>query len=128
MSDDLTNPAHYTRFSVEPINAIESWGLNFRLANVVKYVARAEHKGHHLRDLQKARWYLDREIAHVVNAADRDRPADVGDTVRCFDPVMDLVEGEEYVVAKVAREHIAFADRGTYYHRSRFSVVKRNEG
>jgi hypothetical protein len=30
---------------------------------VVKYVARAAHKHDALIDLQKARWYLDREIA-----------------------------------------------------------------
>lgn len=63
MSDDLTNPAHYTRFSIEPIDAIEDWGLGFRLANVVKYVARADHKGQAIRDLRKAKWYLEREIA-----------------------------------------------------------------
>lgn len=63
MTDDLTNPQHYTRFTVEPIDAIESWGLGFRLANVTKYIARAEHKGNPLRDLRKAKWYLDREIA-----------------------------------------------------------------
>lgn len=31
--------------------------------NVVKYVARAEHKGKQLEDLKKGKWYLDRLIA-----------------------------------------------------------------
>lgn len=57
-----TGPAHYTRFNIEPIDAIEDWGLNFRLANVVKYVARADHKNQRLSDLKKAAWYLQREI------------------------------------------------------------------
>jgi hypothetical protein len=32
---------------------------------VVKYVARAAHKGNQLADLRKARWYLDREIGRL---------------------------------------------------------------
>lgn len=42
--------------------AMEAWGLGFNLGNVVKYVARAEHKGQPVEDLEIARWYLDREI------------------------------------------------------------------
>lgn len=60
--DPVNSPAHYT-VGIQPIDAIESWGLNFRLANVIKYVARSEHKGSRLEDLKKARWYLDREIS-----------------------------------------------------------------
>ena len=44
------------------IEAIEDWDLNFHLGNVVKYVARAEHKNDAIEDLKKARWYLDRDI------------------------------------------------------------------
>lgn len=55
-----TNPAHYD-FAIEPIDAIESWGLGFCLGNVVKYVARADRKNG-LEDLEKAAWYLSREI------------------------------------------------------------------
>lgn len=60
--DVVNKPHHYTRGKIEPIDAIEDWNLNFRLANVVKYVARAEHKGKPLEDLKKALWYLQREI------------------------------------------------------------------
>ena len=41
---------------------IEAQGLGFNLGNAVKYVARAGRKGDRLEDLEKARWYLDREI------------------------------------------------------------------
>jgi len=41
---DPASPAHYRAFTIEPIDAIESWGLNFRLANVIKYIARAGRK------------------------------------------------------------------------------------
>lgn len=63
MSDVINKPAHYTRGGVETIDAIEAWGLGFRLGNCVKYLSRAGHKGDRLEDLKKARWYLEREIA-----------------------------------------------------------------
>lgn len=61
-SDDPVHPEHYNQFKIEPIDAIEEWDLNFNLGNVIKYVARAKHKGSELDDLQKARFYLNREI------------------------------------------------------------------
>lgn len=60
--DAVNHPAHYTHSSVEPIDAIEAWKLNFHLGCAVKYIARCEHKGRPIEDLEKARWYLDREI------------------------------------------------------------------
>jgi hypothetical protein len=61
--DPIINPSHYKTGKYEVIDVIEDWKLGFRLANVVKYVARAEHKGNPLVDLYKALWYLNREIA-----------------------------------------------------------------
>ncbi len=62
-SPDLVNqPPHYKSGGMEVIDVIEAFGLGFRLGNVTKYVLRAERKGAPLRDLEKARWYLDREI------------------------------------------------------------------
>jgi len=62
MSDDINHPSHYTTGTIEVIDAIEAWQLGFHLGNVIKYVARASHKGEWLTDLKKARWYLDRVI------------------------------------------------------------------
>ena len=62
MSDPISHPPHYTFSHVEVIDAIEAWELGYHLGNVVKYVARAAHKGRRLEDLQKAQWYLQREI------------------------------------------------------------------
>ncbi len=59
----VDHPPHYNASGVEAIDAIEAWGLGFNLGNVVKYIARAELKGAPLEDLQKAEWYLAREIA-----------------------------------------------------------------
>lgn len=64
-SDTVNHPSHYTSGGVEVIDAIEAWGLGFRLGNAVKYIARAGKKdpAKVVEDLRKARWYLDREIA-----------------------------------------------------------------
>jgi predicted transcriptional regulator len=42
---NVNHPLHYNIGSVEVINAIEDWNLNFHLGNAVKYIARAQHKG-----------------------------------------------------------------------------------
>lgn len=63
--DPINHPPHYTHGKIEPIDVIRDWGLGFCLGNTVKYIARAEHKGSKLQDLEKARWYLDREIADL---------------------------------------------------------------
>lgn len=60
--DPISSPAHYCFGTIQPIEVIEDWGLNFRLANVIKYVGRSGKKGTPLEDLQKAMWYLEREI------------------------------------------------------------------
>jgi hypothetical protein len=66
---DLVNhPPHYKSGGIEVIDFIEAKGLNYRLGNVVKYVARADQKGSPIEDLKKARWYLDREITKRENA------------------------------------------------------------
>lgn len=67
--DPINHPAHYTFSKLEVIDAIEAWGLGFHDGNVVKYVARAKHKGRELEDLKKARWYLDRQIANLEKNA-----------------------------------------------------------
>lgn len=61
-SDSVKHPKHYNTGRIEVIDAIEDWRLGFNLGNVVKYVARADHKGKRLEDLKKALWYLQREI------------------------------------------------------------------
>lgn len=60
--DDIEWPKHYNMGPIEVIDAIESWDLDFRLANVIKYVARAGKKDPATKekDLRKAEWYLKR--------------------------------------------------------------------
>ena len=62
----VNHPSHYhAQSGVEVIAAIEAWDLNFNLGNVVKYVGRAGHKLDRLEDLEKALWYLTREVEHA---------------------------------------------------------------
>lgn len=60
---DITAPDHYIAGRVyEPRKVISDWKLNFNLGNVIKYVSRAGRKEDVLKDLYKARQYLDFEI------------------------------------------------------------------
>ena len=63
----VDHPPHYNQSSIEVIDAIEAWELDFHDGNVVKYLVRAKHKGHELEDLQKALWYLQRKIDLIKN-------------------------------------------------------------
>ncbi len=74
MTDDMiARPPHYNATSIEPISVIQDWSLNFCLGNVVKYIARAPHKGSELQDLRKAAQYLQFEIEQ----AERREPSQV---------------------------------------------------
>ena len=66
--DPINHPAHYCLGGIEVIDFIEAKALGYHLGNVVKYVARAAHKGKAVEDLQKARWYLDQYIARLAAA------------------------------------------------------------
>lgn len=62
-ADMINHPPHYISTSgLESIDVIEAFALNFCLGNAVKYILRASKKGSKLEDLQKARWYISREI------------------------------------------------------------------
>ena len=60
--DSVNKPNHYNIGDIEVIDFIDSWGLNFNLGNVIKYVARCNHKENKIEDLQKAIYYIEREI------------------------------------------------------------------
>lgn len=66
---DKTNPQHYGNKGMQPIDLIEENKLNFSLGNVVKYVCRAGRKKSesNIDDLEKAAWYLAREIDRIKN-------------------------------------------------------------
>jgi len=68
--DPVNHPPHYTEGGFETIDFIEAKDLNYRLGNVVKYVSRAGRKldANPVEDLEKAAWYLNREIEARRNA------------------------------------------------------------
>ena len=61
-SDNVNNPSHYNTGTIEVITVIEDWKLNFNLGNAIKYIGRCEHKENKKQDLEKAKWYIEREI------------------------------------------------------------------
>lgn len=63
MNDPVNHPKHYTDHpsGIECIQITEH--MNFCLGNAVKYIWRADLKGNSVEDLQKAVWYVQREIA-----------------------------------------------------------------
>ena len=61
--ETVNHPPHYKAGGIETIDYIEAKDLNYRLGNVIKYVSRAGKKNSDpIEDLEKAAWYLQREI------------------------------------------------------------------
>jgi hypothetical protein len=65
MNDPVNHPSHYTSHpsGVEVIQITEH--MNFCLGNAIKYILRADHKGNQIQDLEKAKWYISREIERL---------------------------------------------------------------
>ena len=60
----VDHPEHYGGKDnpYEAIKVIEAWDRNFNLGNAAKYISRAGKKGCSKEDLEKAVWYLKREL------------------------------------------------------------------
>ena len=52
---------------ITKLNSIVTEHMNFCVGNAIKYLWRAGLKGEQVEDLRKARWYIDREIARILN-------------------------------------------------------------
>tara|TARA_R110002153_G_scaffold12460_2_gene46438 strand:- start:4555 stop:4785 length:231 start_codon:yes stop_codon:yes gene_type:complete len=61
--DEVNHPQHYTSHpsGVECIQITQHMGFN--LGNAMKYIWRADEKGKAIQDLEKAKWYIENEIA-----------------------------------------------------------------
>ena len=66
-ADNVNHPSHYTSGKIEVIDFIEDKELGFHLGNAVKYISRAGRKNPDkiVEDLQKAVWYINREIGRL---------------------------------------------------------------
>ncbi len=69
VENKVDHPSHYNTGKFEAIEVIEDWKLGFNLGNTIKYLSRAGKKdpAKHLEDLEKAAWYLKREIDNLKN-------------------------------------------------------------
>lgn len=79
MTEDKINPNHYKgNGGLQVIDAIEIFELNFSRGNAVKYIARAGKKAEQgydaltkeIEDLEKAKWYIEREIGRIKDLRD----------------------------------------------------------
>lgn len=63
----VNHPNHYGGKDnpYEAIKVIEAWDLGFCLGNTVKYISRAGKKDETIQELEKALWYLKREIKNL---------------------------------------------------------------
>jgi len=74
MTDLVNHPPHYNTGKIEVIEFIEDQKLNFNRGTACKYIARAGKKDptKEVQDLEKARWYLSREI-ELLKASEEQR-------------------------------------------------------
>lgn len=64
MTDNVNHPKHYNQIpGIECIDVVEH--MSFNRGNAVKYIWRAGSKGNEIEDLEKAAWYLAREIERL---------------------------------------------------------------
>ena len=78
MSDNVNHPSHYTDGNIEVIDFIEDKKLNYHRGNAVKYICRAGKKdpAKEVEDLQKAVWYINREIQRLEAKKQKDARAE----------------------------------------------------
>ena len=70
--DDVNHPSHYCNRKMEAIDIIEmiieaesNPKVAYNMSNVLKYLLRFRDKGTPVKDLEKARWYLNRMIEKI---------------------------------------------------------------
>lgn len=76
LPDDINHPQHYTSHpsGVECIDVVEH--MNFNLGNAMKYIWRVDAKGDPIQNLEKAAWYINREITRRQDKSLNERLGD----------------------------------------------------
>lgn len=118
MSDMVNHPSHYTDGNIEVIDFIEDKRLNYHRGNALKYLCRAGKKDpeKEVEDLQKAVWYINREIqrleAQKEARAEELRKAGVtfGDLLPTGKPTYSEVRKTRAEVATVSKSDFVFAE------------------
>jgi Protein of unknwon function (DUF3310) len=98
-NDAVNHPSHYTAYNgLEVIDLTEQ--MNFNKGNAVKYVCRAglKDKTKEVEDLEKAVWYLQREIERVKKEQERE------DDIKPLSPESMRVEGDFQIATPVLLE------------------------
>ena len=67
--EPVDQQSHYTRFTIQPLEFCKANNLGYLEGNVIKYVCRYPYKGTPLRDLQKARDYID----HLIDRLEQEQ-------------------------------------------------------
>jgi len=77
--DQVSHPSHYNQGRFEVIEVIEDQKLGFHLGNAIKYICRAGKKNPEktVEDLQKAKWYIERQIEILKPQDQIRRPNDM---------------------------------------------------
>ena len=72
MGSNVDHPAHYNKHpsGIEAIDVCQH--MSFNLGNAVKYIWRADHKDNGKQDLEKALWYIKKEIERVYESTDKE--------------------------------------------------------
>jgi hypothetical protein len=70
LDDPVNNPAHYTVGGIETIDYIKAKltpeeFIGYLKGNVIKYTSRAGKKQDTIQDLEKAQWYMNRQIKEL---------------------------------------------------------------
>ena len=65
----VNHPSHYNEGKIEVIEYILDRNMNFCIGNAIKYLARAgfKYEDKYLEDLNKALWYLEKEVENPFN-------------------------------------------------------------
>lgn len=79
MADNVNHPPHYMWLNgievidiVEPLADASGWNV----ACAVKYLLRCDHKGKDIEDMEKACWYINREIERRKSRSGSTRKSD----------------------------------------------------
>ena len=74
LNDPVNSPAHYTAGGIETIDYIKAKltpeeFIGYLKGNVIKYTSRAGKKIDTIQDLEKAQWYMNRQIKELKGEA-----------------------------------------------------------
>ncbi len=70
--DEVNHPAHYTQGSIECLDVIDDQDMTFHAASALQYLWRYRYKGKPVTDLLKCKFYIDREIARLRKAGQKE--------------------------------------------------------